>query len=97
MKEFLKVDGVVNFETTQDALNKNLNRGFGFLTFKNVETCKAAHAKYHKDKLQILVSTENPSRETASKFHAGANSPFLVLSSCFLVLSSCFAEAQEYS
>lgn len=50
------VDGVVNFEVTMDALNKDLNRGFGFATFKDVKTCHAAHAKYFKDKLKILVS-----------------------------------------
>lgn len=50
------MDGIVNFEVTMDALNKNLNRGFGFATFKDVDSCKAAHAKYYKDKLTILVS-----------------------------------------
>lgn len=56
LTEFEKeVEGVVNFEVTMDALNKSLNRGFGFVTFKDVEACKAAHAKYHKDKLKILV------------------------------------------
>ncbi|CAM9694148.1 unnamed protein product, partial [Ectocarpus sp. 6 AP-2014] len=55
LKEFEKeVDGIVNFEVTMDALNKNLNRGFGFATFKDVDSCKAAHAKYYKDKLTIL-------------------------------------------
>lgn len=57
LKNFEKeVEGVVNFEVTMDALNKNLNRGFGFVTFSTVEGCKAAHAKYFKDKLKILVS-----------------------------------------
>ncbi|CAM9663080.1 unnamed protein product, partial [Ectocarpus fasciculatus] len=55
LKEFEKeVEGIVNFEVTMDALNKNLNRGFGFATFKDVDSCKAAHAKYYKDKLSIL-------------------------------------------
>lgn len=57
LTEFEKcVDGIVNFEVTMDALNKDLNRGFGFATFKDVDTCHAAHAKYFKDKLKILVS-----------------------------------------
>lgn len=46
----------MNFEVTMDALNKTLNRGFGFATFATVEACKAAHAKYNKEKLVILVS-----------------------------------------
>lgn len=57
LKQFEEhVDGIVNFEVTMDALNKELNRGFGFATFRDVETCHAAHAKYFKDKLKILVS-----------------------------------------
>ncbi|CAM9851752.1 unnamed protein product, partial [Choristocarpus tenellus] len=48
------VAGVVNFELTMDAMNKDQNRGFGFATFETVEACKAAHAKWHKDKLKIM-------------------------------------------
>lgn len=51
-----QVDGIVNFEVTMDALNRNQNRGFGFATFDTVESCKAAHSKYYKDKLKIMVS-----------------------------------------
>lgn len=51
-----KVEGIVNFEVTMDALNKTQNRGFGFATFDTVASCKAAHGKYFKDKLKIMVS-----------------------------------------
>ncbi|CAN0054591.1 unnamed protein product, partial [Discosporangium mesarthrocarpum] len=49
-----KVEGVVGFDLTMDAMNKDQNRGFGFATFESVEACRSAHAKYHKDKLSIL-------------------------------------------
>lgn len=48
--------GVVNVEVTMDALSKNLNRGFGFITFATIEACKAAHAQCHSQRLKILVS-----------------------------------------
>lgn len=57
LKAFMEsVEGIVNFELTMDALNKTQNRGFGFATFDTVESCKAAHDKYYKDKLKIMVS-----------------------------------------
>lgn len=49
------VEGIVNFELTMDGINKSQNRGFGFATFETEEACKAAHSKYFKDKLKILV------------------------------------------
>lgn len=57
LKAFIEtVEGIVNFELTMDAMNKAQNRGFGFATFETVEACKAAHEKYYKDKLKIMVS-----------------------------------------
>lgn len=57
MPEFEKeVEGVVNLEVMQDPENKGRNKGFGFLTLKDQKACKAAHAKYHKDKLMIMVN-----------------------------------------
>lgn len=57
LKAFMEtVEGIVNFELTMDAMNKAQNRGFGFATFETVESCKAAHEKYYKDKLKIMVS-----------------------------------------
>lgn len=56
LPEFEKeVEGVVNFEVMQDPMNMGKTKGFGFLTLKDEETCKATHAKYHKDKLQLMV------------------------------------------
>lgn len=57
LKEFEeKLDGVVNFEVAPDNIGNNVNRGFGFCTFKDQEACKAAHAKHESTKLEILVS-----------------------------------------
>lgn len=58
-----EVEGMVNFELMQDLFDKSRNRGFGFLTLKDQETCKAAHAKYYKDNLKIMVRRGRRERE----------------------------------
>lgn len=57
LKEFEeKLEGVVNFEVAPDNIGQNVNRGFGFCTFKDQDACKAAHSKHESTKLEILVS-----------------------------------------
>lgn len=73
LKEFeAKLDGVVNFEVAPDNIGHNVNRGFGFCTFKDQDACKVAHAKHESIKLEILVSA------SASPF-------FGLMVSCILV------------